>query len=179
MPGPPPKPTPLKHCLHCHAKMDRHRYNGRLEDLKMFHRRQYCDMQCGALGRMKEFPTRCALLKRIAPLRKDYCEHCGVGEKLSTHHVDKNWRNSDPLNLMTLCSSCHTSHHHRQGDISPAKPKPPCTACGRPSAKRGLCNTHLTRFRKYGSPYLTKKRIGQSWQLVTVDGGQSGRESRG
>jgi len=62
--------------------------------------------------------------------------------------------------------SCHTALHHRQGDIMPKKTKPPCSVCGKPSSRLGFCNTHLTRFKKHGSPYLTKKQTGREWHLV-------------
>ena len=31
--------------------------------------------------------------------------------------------------------------------------------CGKPHSKRGYCNTHLMRFRRYGDPLVTKRRI--------------------
>lgn len=40
------------------------------------------------------------------------CQSCGYqgnpkGNKLEVHHIDKNKRNDDPANLITLCARCH------------------------------------------------------------------------
>lgn len=47
---------------------------------------------------------------------KDRCERCGfVPEaycQLTVHHLDKNHKNNDPLNLQTLCHNCHNLVHH-------------------------------------------------------------------
>ena len=47
---------------------------------------------------------------------KDRCERCGfVPEaycQLTIHHLDKNHKNNDPLNLQTLCHNCHNLVHH-------------------------------------------------------------------
>lgn len=47
---------------------------------------------------------------------KDRCERCGfVPEaycQLTVHHLDKNHKNNDPLNLKTLCHNCHNLIHH-------------------------------------------------------------------
>jgi 5-methylcytosine-specific restriction endonuclease McrA len=41
------------------------------------------------------------------------CQHCGSMEDLQVHHIQ--WRsrqgNDTEENLMTLCWSCHSSHH--------------------------------------------------------------------
>jgi len=41
-----------------------------------------------------------------------YCQRCGKtqaenGQKLSIHHIDYNKKNSDPMNLITLCNGCN------------------------------------------------------------------------
>ena len=47
---------------------------------------------------------------------KESCERCGfVPEaycQLTVHHLDKNHKNNDPLNLQTLCHNCHNLVHH-------------------------------------------------------------------
>ena len=44
------------------------------------------------------------------------CQVCGASQsecskKLSVHHVDYNPRNSDPVNLLSLCNGCHRRVH--------------------------------------------------------------------
>ena len=171
----PRKKDPSKNCEHCGEGMERTRMSGRLEDRTAFLNRKYCNTRCMALAMMKEFPTRSAIQKRIAVHRKDSCESCGGQKRLGIHHKDRNWRNNELSNLQTLCASCHTSLHHAAGDIIKKKEKPPCMVCGKPSYRLELCSTHRTRARKHGNPYLTRKLIGASWQLVLDASGPSGR----
>ncbi|WP_050670485.1 HNH endonuclease [Luteipulveratus halotolerans] len=42
------------------------------------------------------------------------CEACGSTTRLHVHHKDRNWRNDEPANLMTLCASCHLRLHWRE-----------------------------------------------------------------
>jgi hypothetical protein len=154
-------------CKQCNASFARRRVNGRLEDATLFRRRKYCSKECSALGQRKESPSRSALLKRIASMRKPSCERCGGSESLTNHHKDRDWKNNDPSNLMTLCSSCHTSLHHEAGDISPRRAPVPCRVCGGASSRRDLCGKHLQRFKTYGDPLLTKRKVNGSWTLVS------------
>lgn len=164
-----------KHCQACKALLIRKRFaSGTLEDNGCFARRKFCDRSCMAKAMIKEFPTRSAIGKRLASQKKACCEHCGASANLATHHKDRNWRNNDSSNLMTLCGSCHTSLHHSQGDISPKKLRVPCIICGRQSYRLGLCCTHLTRFKRHGNPCLVKRRIGASWRLVEDSGCTNG-----
>lgn len=142
-----------KHCAHCSKQMDRKRFNGRLEDFQVFQRRKFCGRECMALAMQKEHPKRKAYGQRARKLAlQDRCEACQTTRCLAIHHKDRDWSNNDPKNLQTLCNSCHTSLHHAQGDISPAQPKPPCTHCGKPSYRSGLCSTCRTQIRRYGAP---------------------------
>jgi hypothetical protein len=70
--------------------------------------------------------------------------------------------------LMTLCLSCHTSLHHKQGDIVKKKEIKPCRICGRPARRMELCDSHTTRYRKYGDPCITKVWDGKAWN-ITID----------
>jgi len=49
--------------------------------------------------------------------KKDHCEQCGIsgktGIRLDIHHKDRNPHNNDPLNKITLCSTCHLFDHRR------------------------------------------------------------------
>jgi hypothetical protein len=40
------------------------------------------------------------------------CNRCASTSKLLVHHIDRNRRNSDPVNLEVLCKSCHNKEHH-------------------------------------------------------------------
>lgn len=157
-----------KKCKNCGAALARKRYGKRLEDRRMFNRRQFCNRQCAWKAQEKPIAelTRTTLQQHARRMRGLFCNRCGTRLRLTTHHKDRNWRNNDPMNLETLCSSCHTSLHHAAGEIHPARPKSPCSICGRPSYRRGLCHSHLSRFKRFGDPLLVKKKIGTSWRLV-------------
>lgn len=145
-----------KTCSHCGNPLVRKRYNGRLESNNNFQRRKYCDQACMSLGLRKESPTRSAYQKRAKTYRKDACEMCGSADNLSVHHRNRDWRDNDPTNLETLCSSCHTSLHHEHGEIVPKATLRPCRYCGRMSGL-STCETCKTRIRKHGDPFVGKK----------------------
>ena len=170
------KPDPIKHCEQCKTPMTRKRYGGTLESMNVLNRRKFCDQICMGLAHTHSEPTRAAVQKRVRRFPQLNCEDCGRKEHLSIHHQDRNWRNNHPANLRTLCMSCHTSLHHRQGDLITKVVKPPCGACGKPSYRLGLCHTHLTRFKRHGSPYLTKIKTGAAYQLVEDRGTPNGPE---
>jgi len=177
--GHPRLPDPPKSCEACGKTMSRKKFKSHMEARSTFSRRRFCDRKCMATGMQKENPTRSAYLMRARKHLKSTCETCGTTAKLSIHHVDLNWRNNAPSNLMTLCTSCHTTWHHERGHIVKKAIKPPCVCCGKPSYRISLCSTHLTRFRRYGDPYLRRIRVGSSWQLVKDAGGLNGQESIG
>ena len=51
------KPTPEKYCSSCGKKLERKRFNGRLEDYGVFLRRKYCGRECASIGFRKESVT--------------------------------------------------------------------------------------------------------------------------
>jgi len=110
-------------------------------------------------------PSIDVLRKRYAHLVGDVCERCGTTENLGLHHKDGNPANNDPSNLMTLCNSCHTKWHWENGK-KPHKEKSVCAVCGNPGKGLGLCLKHYQRQKKYGSPYLTKKKYGSLFLLM-------------
>jgi hypothetical protein len=62
-------------------------------------------------GRMRE-----EILKRDG----NACRKCGSTENLNIHHIDglgkttpKALKNNSADNLLTLCETCHISHHHK------------------------------------------------------------------
>lgn len=111
---------------------------------------------------------------------KDSCEKCGSDYLLNLHHIDGNRQNNSSENLLTLCPACHTQWHWEAGKTPWRRHPAFCTVCGKPANHLGLCETHRTRFKRHGSPYLVKKKIGVSWQLVDERTGQvvSGQECR-
>ena len=112
---------PVKQCLHCGKPMERKNYNGRLEDLGVFKRRQYCDMEC--MGKAHRLPdvTLDALHKRAQRFRKAECERCGTNANIQVHHINHNPSDNSPSNLMTLCGSCHTKWHWEHGKTIPKR----------------------------------------------------------
>ena len=156
-------------CKQCKTPLSRKRYNGRLEDLARFNQRQHCSRTC---GNTKVSRTRDGYNYHARKMRKAACESCGSTQRLCAHHIDRDWTNNNPLNIQTLCSSCHTSEHHRAGDILTVKQKPQCLHCDKISYRQELCSTHLTRLKRYGNPLLTRKKYGSQWLLVTAATGR-------
>ena len=57
--------------------------------------------------------------KRILVLERDnnQCQKCGSTDNLHVHHLTyKHWRNEELEELITLCSSCHSSIHNKGGN---------------------------------------------------------------
>jgi len=117
----PQKIDPPRNCAHCGAMLTRKRFNGRLEDRGVFLRRKHCGEACSSIASRSATPSRSALYKHSAKLRKSACEDCGSTGDLDLHHVDENPTNNDPQNLMTLCDACHTRWHWRHGKTIPKR----------------------------------------------------------
>lgn len=62
--------------------------------------------------------TRQWLGRKVQKYKKEACEKCQSSHELQVHHIDRNWKNNEPENLMTLCASCHAKEHHEAGDFS-------------------------------------------------------------
>ena len=108
----PKKDDPEKACQTCGVPLVRKRFaSGRLEDRNAFLRRRHCSLSC---ANTREGITRSGHQYRAKPYRKAACEACGSTTRLHVHHKDRNWRNDDPANLMTLCASCHLKLHWRE-----------------------------------------------------------------
>jgi len=52
------------------------------------------------------------MVKTILERDNHECQICGQKEHLGLHHYDGNRKNNSYWNLLTLCPSCHRSHHH-------------------------------------------------------------------
>jgi hypothetical protein len=98
-------------------------------------------------------------------LRGDCCENCGTTDNLNAHHKDEDLANNSPENIQTLCGSCHTKHHWKDGKKPWKKYDGVCVVCGKESI-RGMCETHRTRLKRHGDPHHKKQKIGSAWVLV-------------
>ena len=104
-----------RYCEYCNKKLERKRFNGRLEDFNVFLNRKYCDRECMKKDYLKIGVTEANWSNAHASarninrliLQKDKCEICGDDKNLDIHHIDGNWRNNNLDNLQCLCRSCH------------------------------------------------------------------------
>lgn len=159
-----------KPCATCGTMMTRKRFNGVLEDLTTFNRRRYCTLSC---ANTKPSPGKSAYHKRARACLKNQCERCGTMQKLGVHHKDRDVTNNSPENLQTLCPTCHASLHWEEGKTPWRRHPASCIVCGKPAQRSGFCATHLTRFKRHGNPYLTKKKSGLIWLLVDERTGEA------
>lgn len=167
----PALPVEPKNCEHCHAPMARKRYGDRLEDRAVYNRRRFCDLECSAQASLRPDAGRYALLGRKSTRKalKGTCERCGTADRLTIHHRDRDWRNNDHANLATLCAVCHTTLHHEQGDIARRKTQAPCRLCGKTAVRLAMYSTHLTRWKRYGDPRVSKRKVNGVWVLMDVE----------
>lgn len=167
----PPKPTPFKTCRQCRSTLLRRRFkSGILEDLAQFKRRKFCDRACMATwmeGQMK-VPSVRNSRRQSAKTVKPMCERCGRTGRLYVHHRDENPLNNADFNLKTLCGSCHRLSHS-PNYMGIELQRKPCALCSRPAARKGLCNTHLTRLKRHGDPLAKKRKTALGWKLGKAD----------
>lgn len=113
------KPTPERYCEYCGKKLERKRLpNGDLEYLIHFNRRRFCDRDCMA-NAFKQKPkkknpnwmTAHYHARHVCP--PGPCVICGKDSRTEVHHLDWNWRNNSPDNLVRVCRGCHTKIHRR------------------------------------------------------------------
>ena len=112
-----------RYCEHCGAKLERKRFNGRLEDFRVFNNRKYCNRECMRKDYLKlqseekrtssNAHTTARKVNELI-MHKTECERCGKTGKLDIHHRDKNWNNNEPENLQCLCRSCHMKLHAKE-----------------------------------------------------------------
>lgn len=70
-------------------------------------------------------PQRPGLLARARKVFKEFypdqkaCEVCGVifSRFMQIHHIDGDFSNNEPLNLMKTCKVCHHEIHAFSGDV--------------------------------------------------------------
>lgn len=148
---------PKKYCLLCKEQLHRKRFPNSLEDIGRFKKRKYCDALCMAKAMTRENVSRGAYLVRARKYKGKKCEECGTTNSLNIHHINENWKDNAPANLMTLCASCHLRLHWQNGKTMPKKPPVFCSVCGKKAEGLGYCMNHYRHFKKYGNPLLTKK----------------------
>lgn len=160
------KKEPEKYCKNCADRLTRKTYNGRLEDFGVFLRRKFCNLNCAWMCGLKESVTLSGLYKRATKLKAKTCRKCGSRKLLGIHHKDRNPANNSKENLITLCASCHTKLHWKEGK-SPWKGRAKCVICGNGARTHGLCQKHWFRLLKYGNPHLTR-RVGRAGPILKL-----------
>ena len=147
------KPTPERYCQFCGKKLERKRLpNGDLEYLIHFNRKVYCDRNCmkQAFAQKPSCATSWSgthkAARKIVP--KGSCEICGAANALDVHHLDCDYQNNDPQNLIRICRSCHIKQHRFTRS---------CSVCGKPVKGLGYCDKHYQRFKKWGNPLMVKQ----------------------
>ena len=147
------KETPLKHCAYCGKKLERKRLpNGDPECLINFKKRKFCNRICMA----KDFDARPTRSIGKSPTRyharkmvpKGSCSICGKKNARDVHHVDGDYTNNTPQNLIRICRTCHSLKHSKRSS---------CKICGKPQRGLGYCAKHYYRFKKYGDPLIIKR----------------------
>lgn len=169
--GRPRLPDPIKFCEACKKTLKRKMFQSAIEDRTAFKKRRFCDQKCMAVwmeGRIKVLTPKNSR-RQSAKTVQAACEYCSHIGRLHVHHVDENPLNNATTNLKTLCNSCHRRSHSPNYTGIPPRKKP-CSLCSKPLARRGLCNTHLTRFRKHGDPLLVKRGNASGMRIVRLDG---------
>lgn len=165
--GRPKLDLPERHCSHCGKPLERKRYGAALEERSAFMRRKFCDRACMAAAMEKDrcsskSHSRTKAHKSVKPA----CEVCGKTGRLHVHHKDEDHTNNDPSNLKTLCPSCHR-HSHSQNFMAYGVTRKPCVHCAEPSVRQGLCSSHLSRLKRYGSALAVKVKTASGWILDT------------
>ncbi len=112
-----------KYCEYCGNKLERKRFDGRLEDFTVFSNRKYCNRECMRKDWLKigdnhnqSYSNAHTTARKINELilHKEVCELCGSDTNLDIHHIDGNWQNNNLDNLMCLCRSCHTRYERNK-----------------------------------------------------------------
>lgn len=113
------QPDPKRYCRYCKRRLRRKVYNGRLEDMGAFCRRQFCDFVCMGQSSRRADVSKSTHHRRAKKFLKPSCERCGSGKQLEAHHRDEDWKNDQPGNIETVCKTCHGKEHGpKRGEFS-------------------------------------------------------------
>jgi hypothetical protein len=93
------------------------------------------------------------------------CLYCGSRDNIQGHHHE-GYEKENHLNVIWVCSKCHGKLHSGKNPNLRKKSQNTCIVCGKPARRLNLCETHRTRLRRYGNPFLTRVKIGSDWQIV-------------
>lgn len=117
--------TPETRCSMCGVRLQRKRFNGRIEDYGAFKKRRFCSLSC-ANSRTKGGLSRKAFHAQARKQRKPACKCCGGKFRLQVHHINEDWKDNARTNLQTLCVFCHQFWHatHRRCGAKPLTPMP-------------------------------------------------------
>ena len=148
----PMKPTPLRFCDNCGAKLERKPLrSGGFESLLHFNRRKFCDRRCMASAFDRRHSpvvgwsaAHSAARSMVPP---GSCNRCGKPNARDVHHRDGNHLNNSLENLERICRGCHNREH---------RPKGSCAICGSPLKGLGYCEKHYQRFKRWGDPLVVK-----------------------
>ena len=109
-----------KYCEYCSKKLERKRFNGRLEDFTVFKNRKYCNRECMRKDYLKigdnfnqTYSNAHTTARKINELilHKKECELCGSRTNLDIHHIDGNVFNNLENNLIALTPEKHRYAH--------------------------------------------------------------------
>ena len=114
-----------RYCEYCGNKLERKRFNGRLEDFTVFSNRKYCNRECMQRDYLKigkhnqSYSNAHTTARKINELilHKEVCELCGSDNNLDIHHIDGDWQNNNLDNLMCLYRSCHTKYERNKDKL--------------------------------------------------------------
>lgn len=92
------------------------------------------------------------------------CLYCGNPE-VEHHHIN-GYEKERWFDIIWVCKICHKKMHRSNVPDLRKKVSKHCMVCGKPARRLNLCETHRTRLRRYGSPFLKREKIGSDWQIV-------------
>ncbi len=106
-------------CKCCGKKLERKRFNNRLEDYSVFSKRLYCDKECMrkdwiGKSQTQSYRNSHQTARTTAILffpEITICAICGKVGKMDIHHINEDWQDNRPENLVVLCRSCHMKIH--------------------------------------------------------------------
>lgn len=82
----------------------------------VFLKRRFCGKPCMAVAfaarpvaPVVQYSTGHRRARIITP--PGACTQCGAEGKTDVHHMDGDWLNNDPANLVRLCRRCHIGEH--------------------------------------------------------------------